>query len=111
MTLSKNSKGTVIKTSTVGFSPKKIADKIIATLEKKGVSFDFDFSHKTGSQYLEFSVNGVDFTLRISNHTERYEGYVPLEVRLAELPEVKNSNVDFSVLTTEQAKVIYSLIK
>jgi hypothetical protein len=69
-TLSSNYYGKVTKTSSVGFSPKKVCDFLIKEIVKRGFEYEVQKA-KTGTFYL--TVNFCEF--RISNHTKRSISY------------------------------------
>ena len=112
-TLSSNYYGKVTKTSSVGFSPKKIVDFLIKEIEKRG--FDYEIQKaKTGTFYL--TVNFCE--IRISNHTKRNVSYD--DVLLFETYKHKDStsiecvNIISSEMLVEFKKdieVIFELIK
>ena len=75
--LSKNNNGIVVKRGGKGFSPSVVWNQI----EKEVISLNskidsFDRSGRGNSFYLEFKINAIDFTLRISDHEKRSEVYV-----------------------------------
>ena len=69
-TISENYNGKVTRTSSLGFSPKRIVDFLIKECNNRGFEFEIQKA-KTGTFYL--TVNWCEF--RISNHTKRGVSY------------------------------------
>jgi ribosomal protein S6 len=112
-TLSSNYYGKVTKTSSVGFSTKKVVDFLIKEIEKRGFEYEIQKA-RTGTFYL--TVNFCEF--RISNHTKRNVSYD--DVMLFETYKHKDSisiecvNIISSAMLFEFKKdieIIFELIK
>jgi|LakMenEpi03Aug12_release.lakeMendotaPanAssembly.Ray.scaffolds.fasta_scaffold612526_3 hypothetical protein len=69
-TISKNHSGKVYKTQGSGYSVKTIFKKIADFARSTGKPYTLDCA-RTGSCYITFEFNNVDYSVRISNHTKR----------------------------------------
>ncbi|EKT4500934.1 hypothetical protein JE952_002060 [Flavobacterium psychrophilum] len=112
-TLSSNYYGKVTKTSSVGFSPKRIVDFLIKEIEKRGFEYEIQKA-KTGTFYL--TVNFCE--IRISNHTKRnvsyddvllYETYKHKESTTIECVNIISS--EMLVEFKKEIEIIFELIK
>ena len=112
-TLSSNYYGKVTRTSSVGFSPKKVVDFLIKEIEKR--SFEYEVQKaKTGTFYL--TVNFCE--IRISNHTKRnvrYDEVLLFETyKHKESTSIESVNIISSEMFCEfkqQINVIFELIQ
>ena len=112
-TLSLNYNGKVTKTSSVGFSPKRITDYLIKEIQKRGFEYEVQKA-KTGTFYL--TVNFCEF--RISNHTKRNQSYDDVMLystyRFKELTVIESVNIISSEMLVEfkqNINKIFELIK
>jgi len=111
--LSKNYNGKVYQTGNRGFSVKSVFDKIEKFAKEKGVVNSWDRSVRGNSYYLDFDFEGVNYELRISNHTKRGE------ILDYEYPEIKTGmyydkttykRCEYQILDSETKKRFFDLV-
>lgn len=121
MTLSSNYNGKVYKTSSTGYSVKATFSRLYDFLRSVDAIINDVSVAKTGSSYIDFCLNGIDYTVRISNHTKRtsndYEAptnYVEVVERDVyidmfnkELGTELYKSCDFEILNTESKKAFF----
>lgn len=118
-TLSNNYNGIVKQTSERGFSVKTTARKLYDFAKVNAGDPSIEIA-KTGSSYLEFELNGVYYSIRVSNHTKRsYNIDIQTKVYVStydvwidafnhDLGKTKQSVCDFEILNTETKKILFS---
>lgn len=124
MTLSSNYNGKVYKTSTNGYSVKTTFNKLSQYLRSVNATINDLSVAKTGSSYIDFCLNGIDYTVRISNHTKRtsddyqapnsfvevVERDVYIDMFNKDIGTELYKSCDFEILNTETKKAFFSHI-
>jgi hypothetical protein len=116
--LSKSVHGKVVKTSGSGYSVKltfKKLKEIVKTLP--GVEITDCNVAKTGTSYLDFEHNGIQYSIRVSNHSKRnwddcFEPKTKIEIEEVEFATGGRGRfIDFEILNTETKHIFFAYLK